>query len=197
MSEPKELKNDQPIIAFADSAAWERWLAANQSSATGVWLKIAKKGSETTTVSYAEAVDVALCYGWIDGQSGAYDDSFWLQRYTARTPRSKWSQINRDKVAALVEAGRMQPPGLAAVEAARADGRWAAAYEPPSKATVPADLQTALDANLTAAAVWAELDGANRYAVLYRVQDAKRPETRARRIEKFVGMLSRGEKIHR
>lgn len=190
------MKHDQPIIAFADSAEWERWLAANHSGPTGVWLKIAKKGAQNSTISYAEAVDVALCYGWIDGQAGAYDDEFWLQRYTARGRRSKWSQINRDKVAALIEAGRMQTPGLAAVDAARADGRWDAAYAPPSKATVPPDLQSALDANPAAATVWADLDGANRYAVLYRVQDAKRPETRARRIETFVDMLSRGEKIH-
>lgn len=196
MSEPKEIKNGQPIIAFATAGEWERWLAVHHEEPGCRWLKLAKKGSVTTTLSYAEALDVALCYGWIDGQKGAYDEAFWLQRFCPRGPRSKWSQVNRDKVATLTSGGRMQPAGLAAVEAARADGRWAAAYEPPSRATVPADLQEALDADPYAAAFWATLNSANRYAVLYRIHDAKKPETRARRIEQFVAMLSRGEKLH-
>ncbi len=175
VSEPKESRKGLPIIAFADAAAWERWLAANHATSTGLWLKLAKKGTATTTVTYAEAVGVALCYGWIDGQAGGYDAAFWLQRFTPRGPRSRWSQINRDKVAALVEAGRMQPAGLAAVEAAQVDGRWDAAYEPPSRATVPPDLQEALTADPEAAAFWETLNSANRYAVLYRIQDAKKP----------------------
>lgn len=196
MSESKELKNGQPIVAFADSTAWERWLTSRHADSTGLWLKLAKTGAPTTTVSYADALDVALCYGWIDAQKGSYDASYWLQRFCPRGPRSKWSQVNRDKVAALVDAARMQPAGIAAVEAAQADGRWAAAYEPQSRATVPPDLQAALDANPDAAAFWASLNGANRYAVLYRIQDAKKPETRARRICQFVDMLGRGERLH-
>jgi len=196
VSEPKELKNGDAIVVFADPAAWERWLAEHHDGSGCLWLKLAKKGATTPTLSYAEALDVALCYGWIDGQKGSYDAAYWLQRFCRRGPRSKWSQINRDKVAALVKAGRMQPAGAAAVEAARADGRWDAAYEPQSRATVPPDLQAALDANPEAAAFWKDLNSANRYAVLYRVQDAKKPETRARRIEQFVAMLSRDEKLY-
>ena len=174
MSEPKELKNGDAIVVFADPAAWERWLAEHHDGSGCLWLKLAKKGAATATLSYAEALDVALCYGWIDGQKGAYDDSFWLQRFTPRGPRSKWSQINRDKVAALLDADRMQPAGLAAVEAAQADGRWVAAYEPQSRATVPPDLQAALDTNPQAAAFWETLNSANRYAVLYRIQAKSR-----------------------
>ncbi len=196
VSEPKEMKSGLPVIVFADAAEWERWLAGQHAESTGLWLKLAKKGSAITTVTYAEAVDVALCYGWIDGQAGSYDVAFWLQRFTPRGRRSKWSQINRDKVAVLVGADRMQPAGLAAVEAAKSDGRWAAAYEPPSTATVPPDLQEALDANPDAAASWETLNRTNRYAVIYRVNDAKKPETRARRIEQFIAMLCRGEKLH-
>ncbi len=196
MSEPKELKNGQPILAFADPESWEQWLAEHHATCAGIWLKVAKKGAGVTSITYAEAVDGALCYGWIDGQAGSYDAQFWLQRFTPRRSRSRWSRINRDKVAALVTAGRMQPPGLAAVEAARADGRWEAAYEPPSGATVPPDLQAALTADPAADRAWQGLDGQNRYAVLYRIQEAKRAETRARRIEGFVAMLARGEKPH-
>ena len=176
-----EEKQGLPVLAFTDPAEWERWLAQHQATANGLWLKLAKKGATTATVTYAEAVDVALCHGWIDGQAGSFDEAFWLQRFTPRGPRSKWSQVNCAKVERLIGAGRMQPAGLAAVEAARQDGRWDQAYAPSSTATVPADLQAALDADPAAAAFFATLSSANRYAVLYRVQDAKRPETRARR----------------
>lgn len=196
VSEPKETRNGQPIIAFAGPTDWEKWLAEHHTGASGGWLKLAKKGSGSTTVTYAEALDVALCYGWIDAQKAPYDEAFWLQRFCPRRPGSKWSQVNRDKVAALVTADRMQPAGLAAVEAAKADGRWDAAYAPQRTASVPPDLQSALDATPGAAAFFAGLSSLNRYAVLHRIQDAKKPETRARRIEKFVQMLSRGETLY-
>jgi uncharacterized protein YdeI (YjbR/CyaY-like superfamily) len=189
-------KNGLPVLAFDTAKGWERWLARNHAATSGLWLKFAKKGTDATTVTYPEAVEVALCYGWIDGQAAPFDDSFWLQRFTPRGPRSKWSQINCARAERLIESGRMQPAGLAAVEAARQDGRWEQAYAPPSTATVPADLQEALDNNPAAAEFFATLNGSNRYAVLYRIQDAKRAETRARRIAKLVEMLARNEKIH-
>jgi uncharacterized protein YdeI (YjbR/CyaY-like superfamily) len=161
-----------------------------------VWLKLAKAGTGIASVTYAEALEVALCHGWIDGQKGGFDDEFWLQRFTPRKPRSRWSRINRDKATALIERGEMEPAGLREVDAAKADGRWDAAYEGQRTATVPEDLQRALDANPAAAAFFSTLDGANRYAILYRVQDAKKPETRARRIDKYVAMLAAGEKLH-
>lgn len=185
---------DLPIIAFASSQAWEKWLAEQHASAPGLWLKMAKKGSGIESITYPEAVDVALCYGWIDGQKNSFDDPYWLQKFTPRRPRSKWSKVNRDKVAALVEQGRMQPAGLVEVERAKADGRWDAAYDSSRTATVPADLQAALDGNAEAREFFATLNSANRYVILYRVQDAKRPETRARRIAAFVEMLARHEK---
>ncbi len=159
-------------------------------------IKIAKKASGIPTVTHAEALDVALCYGWIDGQRDSFDDQWFLQRFTPRRPRSNWSKVNCAKVERLIEEGRMQPPGLAEVERARADGRWAAAYDAPSTATVPDDLQRALDQSPAAAAFFATLNSQNRYAILYRIQDAKKPETRARRIEKFMAMLEDGTKIY-
>lgn len=191
-----DVKQGLPILSFASQGKWEEWLDAHHGTSKGLWLKIAKKDSGVDTVNYAEALDAALCYGWIDGQKGALDDQFWLQKFTPRGPRSKWSKINRDKALALIDANRMKPAGLAEVERARSDGRWEAAYDSQSKASVPEDLQTELDRNPEAAAFFATLDSVNRYAVLHRIQDAKKPETRARRIEKFVGMLSRHEKVY-
>lgn len=191
-----ETKQNLPILAFASPQKWEEWLAKNHSASKGLWLKIAKKGAETSTVNYAEALDIALCYGWIDGQKGALDEDFWLQKFTPRGPKSKWSKINRDKATALIDAGCMKPAGLAEIERAKADGRWDAAYDSQSKAAVPEDFQKELDAHPDAAAFFTTLDSANRYAILYRIQDAKKPETRAQRIEKFIGMLKRGEKVH-
>jgi uncharacterized protein YdeI (YjbR/CyaY-like superfamily) len=185
-----------PIIAFPDQAAFASWLHHHHTDAAGIWLKLAKAGSGVDSVTYAEAVETALCYGWIDGQKQKFDNAFWLQRFTPRRPRSKWSRINRDKATELIERGAMQPSGLAEVERAQADGRWAAAYDSARTATVPDDLAAALEANPKAAAFFATLDGTNRYAFLYRVQDAKRPETRARRIEDFVAMLADGRKLH-
>ena len=193
---PETEKQGLPILPFASPRKWEEWLEKHYETSKGLWLKLAKKGTGIDSVTYAEALDVALCYGWIDGQKGALDDTYWLQKFTPRTPRSKWSKVNRDKVAALIEAKRMQPAGLAAVEQAKGDGRWEAAYDSQSKASVPEDLQKEFDKYPKAAAFFATLDSANRYAVLYRVQEAKKPETRARRIEKLVAMLERGEKVH-
>src|SRR5690606_18884108 len=182
------------IIDCASAEEWEAWLERNHASEPEAWLRLAKKGSGAKTVSRAEALEVALCYGWIDGQARTQDEAYWLQRFTPRTRRSKWSKINCEAAEALIRAGRMKPAGLAAVEAAKADGRWAAAYAPPSTIEVPADLAAALEKNPEAAARFRELDSQNRYAILYRIHDAKKPETRARRIEKFVAMLARGEK---
>ena len=191
-----ETRQNRPILSFASQKQWEEWLGKHHSDSKGIWLKIAKKGAETNTVQYSEALGVALCYGWIDGQKGPLDESFWLQKFTPRGPRSKWSKVNREKATALIESGRMKPAGHAEVERAKADGRWEAAYDAQSKAAVPEDLQRELDANPDAAAFFATLESYNRYAILYRIQDAKKPETRAKRIEKFIGMLKRGEKVH-
>lgn len=188
-------KGGLPILPFASHAAWEAWLARHHNSARGVWIRFAKKGSGIATVAYAEAVESALCYGWIDGQTASLDERFYLQKFTPRGPRSVWSKINRAKVELLIAAGRMQPTGLAAVEKAQADGRWDQAYDSPSTATVPEDLRRALDDHPHAAAFFATLDSRNRYAVLHRIQTAKKPETRARRIQQFAEMLGRGEKV--
>jgi uncharacterized protein YdeI (YjbR/CyaY-like superfamily) len=188
--------NDDPVLGFESQGDWAAWLAGNHDTSSGLWLKIAKAGSGLPTVTYAEAVESALCWGWIDGQKRKLDDAHWLQRFTPRRARSVWSKINREKAEALIAAKRMQPPGLAEVERAKADGRWDAAYDGQRTATVPEDLQAALDADPAAAKAFAELDSTNRYAILYRVQDAKRAETRARRIEKFVAMLKAGERLH-
>ena len=182
-------------MPFASPEAWERWLEQNHETSRGLWLKIAKKGSGIDSVTYAEALDAALCFGWIDGQKGAWDERFFLQRFTPRGGRSKWSQVNRDHVARLTAEGRMRPAGVAEVERAKADGRWDAAYAPPSRMEVPDDLARALEADPKAKAAFDALDRTNRYAILYRLGDAKRPETRARRLAQYVEMLARGEKI--
>jgi uncharacterized protein YdeI (YjbR/CyaY-like superfamily) len=187
--------DDLPVLPFASTEAWEGWLREHQGD-RGVWLKIAKKTSGIATVTYAEALDVALCYGWIDGQRRSLDETWFLQRFTPRRARSNWSQVNCAKVAQLAAAGRMQERGLSEVERAKADGRWAAAYAAQSKATVPPDLDQALDANPAARDFFATLSGQNRYAILYRIQDAKRPETRAQRIETFVAMLAERKTLH-
>ena len=187
---------DQPVIAFASKAKWSAWLEKHHDSSAGVWLKIAKKASGIKSVTYKEALDCALCYGWIDGQKGSFDDRYFVQKFTPRTARSRWSKINRERALELIESGEMKPAGLREVQRAQADGRWEAAYDSPSRVTVPEDLQRALDRNKRAKDFFATLTGVNRYAVLYRIQDAKRPETRARRIEQFVEMLGRHETLH-
>jgi uncharacterized protein YdeI (YjbR/CyaY-like superfamily) len=185
-----------PIRLFAGPAELEAWLEENHATSPGLWLKIAKKGAPDRSVTYGEALELALCFGWIDSQKRGFDERHFLQRFTPRRPRGRWSKINREKAEALIERAQMRPAGLAEVEAAKADGRWEAAYEGQRTAEVPADLQRQLDANPAAAASFASLDGANRYAIVYRLEEAKRPETRARRLRKFLAMLERGEKIH-
>jgi uncharacterized protein YdeI (YjbR/CyaY-like superfamily) len=185
-----------PIVGFADAHAWEAWLADQHADSAGVWLKIAKKGSGTDTVSYAEALEVALCHGWIDGQKGRLDDDHWLQRFTPRKPGSKWSRINTDKATELIKSGRMRPAGQREVELAQADGRWDAAYEGQRAITVPEDLQRELDANAAAGEFFATLSGVNRYAILYRIGSVKRPETRARKIAQYVAMLAEHKTIY-
>lgn len=185
-----------PVRAFATQQEWEAWLAEHHADPTGIWLKIAKKATGVLSISYAEALDSALCYGWIDGQKAAFDEQHWLQKFTPRRAKSIWSQINRDKVGALIEAGRMQPAGLHQIELAQADGRWEAAYAGQSKASVPDDLQAALDKNPLARDFFLTLNSTNRYAILFRVQAARKAETRAARIQKFVEMLAKGEKLH-
>jgi uncharacterized protein YdeI (YjbR/CyaY-like superfamily) len=185
-----------PTLSFASAAEWEEWLEEHHASSDGLWVKIAKKGSGIESVRYPEVLDSALCFGWIDGRREALDDRYFLQRFTPRRPRSKWSQINRDKIERLTAEGRMRAAGLAEVEKAKADGRWEAAYESQSQTTVPPDLQRELEARPEAKAFFSELDSQNRYAILYRLRDAKRPETRARRLAQFVAMLEAGEKIY-
>jgi uncharacterized protein YdeI (YjbR/CyaY-like superfamily) len=191
-----EQRSGLPILAFSDLAALESWLEAQPATCPGLWIKFAKAGSGVASVSKSEAIDAALCNGWIDGQLDKYDDTYWLVRFTPRKARSKWSQVNRTRATELIDAGRMRASGLAQVEAARADGRWDAAYAPASKAEVPADLRAALDESPKAAAFFATLRGANRYAILYRIGAAKKPETRARKIANFIAMLERGEMVH-
>src|SRR3954451_11646827 len=186
---------EAPQLAFASDAAWEAWLEAHPD-APGVWVKIAKKGSGIESVRYPEVLETALCFGWIDGRRRALDDTRFLQYFTPRRARSRWSKINRDTAERLIAEGRMRPSGLAEVERAKADGRWEAAYEGQRVIEVPDDLRRELDARPAAAEFFASLNSQNRYAILYRLNDAKRPETRARRLEKFVAMLEAGERIH-
>ena len=191
-----EAKRDLLVLAFESQRTWEGWLDENAATSKGLWLKIAKKGLSIQSVSYPEALDAALCQGWIDGQKASFDERFWLQRFTPRKPRSSWSKVNRQKVTELVQRGKMKPRGLEEVERAKRDGRWDAAYDAQSAATVPDDLRRRLDDNPQASAFFATLDSRNRYAILHRIQEAKKPETRVRRIEKYVAMLSEHEKLY-
>lgn len=192
------MKNTEnlPIILFESQQDWEAWLADHHADPSGVWLKLAKKGASITSLSYAEALEGALCYGWIDGQKASFDSECWLQKFTPRRAKSIWSQINREKVSALIEAGRMQPAGLRQVELAQADGRWEAAYAPQSSREIPEDFQRELDKNPAAQAFFETLNSQNRFAIIFRIQNAKRAETRAERIQKFIVMLANNEKIH-
>ncbi len=187
---------DLPVLAFSSQAAWTAWLDEHHAAASGVWLRIAKKGAPEPTVSYQEALKAALCYGWIDGQKRPFDAVYWLQRFTPRAPRSRWSKRNTDLAEQLIAEGAMHPAGLREVEAARADGRWEAAYAGPRTASVPPDLERELSSRPQARAFFESLDSANRYAILYRLAQAKRPETCARRLETFVAMLEAGQKLH-
>ena len=188
-------KPDDPVLPFATAAAFERWLAKHHAKAKVVWIKYAKKGSGEASITWTEAVDVVLCYGWIDGQSKSIDEHHYLQRFTPRGAASKWSKINRDRVARLIEAGRMRPAGLAEVDRAKADGRWDAAYDSPKTVPVPDDLVRALARRAKAKAAFAKLDATNRYAILHRLQLVK-PAARARRIETYVAMLEAGKTLH-
>lgn len=186
----------QQILSFKTNAAWAEWLARNHGESSGLWLRLAKKSSGVSSVTYAEAVDVALCHGWIDGQKKPYNEQYWLQKFTPRKSKSIWSKINREKALALISRGEMKAAGLKEVERAKNDGRWADAYDSARTATVPDDLQAALDANGEAKAFFATLNAQNRYAVLFRIQTAKKAETRARRIQVFVQMFERQETLH-
>jgi uncharacterized protein YdeI (YjbR/CyaY-like superfamily) len=188
--------DELPILLFATPPELEAWLEENHAESDGFWLKVAKKGSGEQSVTYAEGLKLALCFGWIDSQKRGFDERFFLQRFTPRRPRGRWSRINRDKAEELIAAASVRPAGMAEIEAAKADGRWDAAYEGASTAKVPDDLRRELDTNEAAREFFAGLDSSNRYAIIYRLNDAKKPETRERRLRKFIAMLERGEKIH-
>jgi uncharacterized protein YdeI (YjbR/CyaY-like superfamily) len=183
-------------LAFEDAAAFERWLDEHHGASDGIWLRFAKAASGIPSVTYKEVLPIALAYGWIDGQVKRIDEDWYMQRWTPRRARSIWSKRNRAMAEAMIASGEMKPAGLAEVERAKADGRWERAYDSPTTATVPDDLRAALDAAPGAAEFFAGLDSNNRYAILHRVQNAKKPETRARRIEQFAAMCARGETIH-
>lgn len=191
-----EERGGLPVLHFADADAWEAWLRTHGGKASGMWLKIAKAGNSDSSLTKAQAIDAALCHGWIDGQIDKWDQAWFLTRFTPRKRTSKWSENNCKRAEQLVAEGRVAPAGLSEIEAAKADGRWDAAYAPASTAEEPEDLKAALDAEPKARAFFDTLSGANRYAILYRVQTAKKAETRAARIEKFVGMCARGETLH-
>jgi len=185
-----------PILPFDSQKKWADWLAKQHEKSVGVWLKLAKKDSGIPTVTYEEALDVALCYGWIDGQKKGFDDQYWLQKFTPRGLKSIWSKINTEKVERLIAKGEMQPAGLKAIELAKQDGRWEAAYASQKSISIPEDFQVALDRNKEAKDFFATLKSSERYSFLFRIHNAKKPETRAKRIQQFVEMLERGEKIH-
>lgn len=191
-----ESKTELPQIGFPNQKAWEKWLKTSHQKSAGIWMQLAKKNSGTPSITYLEAIEIALCYGWIDGQKKSHNDEAWLQKFTPRGKKSIWSKINREKAMALIECGKMQSAGLAEIERAKNDGRWEQAYDSPKSAEVPPDLQKALNQSPKAKAFFAALEGRNRYAILWRVQTAKKAETRAKRIELFIGMLERGEKFH-
>jgi uncharacterized protein YdeI (YjbR/CyaY-like superfamily) len=196
MNENMGEKGGLPIRAFPSREAWAAWLEEHSADSQGVWLAVPKKGGGEAGVTYADALEVALCYGWVDSQKGKLNERFWLQRFTPRRPGSIWSRVNRDKALVLIARGEMQPAGLREVERARADGRWDAAYEPSSTMEVPDDLREALAGNPAAEEFFATLDRTNRYAILHRIHTAKKPETRARRIVSFVAMLADGKKLY-
>ncbi len=194
-SDSKMLK-DIPVMLFQTQKAWATWLDTNHTKSSGVWLRLAKRASAIKSVSYSEGVEAALCYGWIDGQKESYDESSWLQKFTPRSDRSIWSKINREKAQELIKGGKMKRAGLQAIENARQNGRWEAAYDSPSGASVPSDFQAELDKSPAAKAFFLTLNGGNRYAILFRLQTARRAETRARRIQEFISMLEKKETLH-
>lgn len=185
-----------PVHHFERQQDWSAWLGENHATSAGVWLQLARKRANVSSISYEEAIEIALCFGWIDGQKKSHSEQFWLQKFTRRSDQSIWSKINRDKALALIESGAMTPAGHAAIERAKVDGRWDAAYDSASKATVPDDFRAALESSPRAMAFFETLDSRNRYAVLFRIQTVKKAETRARKISQFVLMLARHEKVH-
>lgn len=187
---------DLPILPFASKKKWTDWLARQHDKSAGMWLKLAKKDSGISSVTYDEALESALCYGWIDGQKKGFDDKYWLQKFTPRGPKSIWSKINTEKVERLIKSGEMMPAGLKAIEAAKKDGRWDAAYASQKNISIPEDFQAALEKNKKAKDFFAMLKSAERYSFLFRIQTAKKAETRAKRIQQFVEMLERHEKFH-
>jgi len=191
-----EIFKDLPVVLFGNQAQWRDWLEDNHKQAQGIWLKLAKKSSGVVSVSYAEALEEALCYGWIDSQKQGHDDNFWLQKFTPRGIKSVWSKVNVKSAEILIESGRMKPAGLESVELAKHDGRWQEAYDSPATNTIPEDFQVALDKNPKAKRFFETLNKANTYAFCWRIQTAKKPETRKARIEKFIDMLSKNEKLH-
>jgi uncharacterized protein YdeI (YjbR/CyaY-like superfamily) len=184
------------ILFFRSSSEFRKWLAANHRISDGIWLRIFKKDSGEPTVTYAEALDEALCFGWIDGQKQSHDEVSWRQRFTPRRSKSRWSKINTQHAERLIAAGRMKPPGQAAIDAAKKDGRWTDAYDSPSNATIPEDFLMVLRRNKKAKAFFESLNRVNRYAIAYRLQTAKKPETKQKRMEMILAMLSRGEAFH-
>ena len=196
MTSYTQRSGDKPTLLFRDQKAWEAWLDKNHATSSGVWLRLARKGSGRQSASYDEALDVALCYGWIDSQGKSADENYRLQKFTPRAKRSMWSMRNRNKALALIRSGQMKPAGLAEVERAKKDGRWSAAYDSPSRMTVPRDFQAAVNRNALAQAFFKTLDSRNRYAILFRLQTAKRADTRMRRIQRFVEMLAKNEKLY-
>ena len=189
-------KTTTPARLFSDKEAWAAWLEKNHQKAGGLWLQLAKKGSKLQSVSYGEALEIALCYGWIDGQKKGESEDLWQQRFVPRSANSIWSKINREKAVVLIKNGQMRQAGFEAVKRARRNGRWKSAYDSQSRSVVPSDLQVALNANAAAQAFFDVLDSANRYAILFRLQTAKKPETRAKKIQQFVEMLANNQKIH-
>jgi uncharacterized protein YdeI (YjbR/CyaY-like superfamily) len=196
MASAQDMPSEQPIVEFGEARSWAAWLDEHHATSSGVWLRIAKKVSGIASVTYDEALEVSLCYGWIDGQKKSYDDTSWLQKFTPRGTRSIWSKVNRAKAEKLIARGEMKQAGLAAVEQAKQDGRWDAAYDSQSSASIPDDFQTALDQHEEARAFFATLNSRNRYAILFRIQTAKKAETRAKRIEQFIQMLAHHELLY-
>jgi uncharacterized protein YdeI (YjbR/CyaY-like superfamily) len=190
------MKPDHPILPFASQSEWADWLAKQHDKSAGVWIKLSKKDSGISSVTYAEALEIALCYGWIDGQKKSFDEQYWLQKFTPRGPKSIWSKINTDKAEGLIASGQMKPAGLKAIEAAKADGRWEQAYTSQKNISVPEDFQAALNKNKKAKAFFETLNSANRYSFLFRIETAKKAETRQKRIQQFVEMLEKNEKFH-
>jgi len=196
-SRPKSKPSaDAEALLIEDQEAWFSWLRKNHATSPGVWLRIARTSASVRSVSYPQAVDAALCFGWIDGQKKAEDESHWLQRFTPRSEKSIWSRINREKAIRLIALGQMDAAGIREVERAKRDGRWDAAYDSPSGATIPPDFQAELEKTPRAKAFFASLDSRNRYAVLFRIQTARKAETRAKRVKQFTEMLSQHKKIH-